>query len=141
MDEYEKKCEAIRQDNQKLLEEFRSSLEASGLTEKTIKNHVQNINFYANDYLLYYEDITELKDGISEISMFLGYWFIKKAMWSSEAAIRSNAASFKKFYAFLLTKGMITGEQLSELKSMIKEEMPEWLEEMRAYEETYNDIW
>jgi len=52
--------------------------------------------------------------------MFLGYWFIKKAMWASQASIKSNAASLKKFYAFLLEKGLVEQEDLIELEETIK---------------------
>jgi hypothetical protein len=47
-----------------------------------------------NDYLLY-EDALEAKDGVDAVSWFLGDWFIRKAMWSSQASIKENAASLK----------------------------------------------
>ena len=46
-----------------------------------------------NEYLLYYEEPIKAQDGISDVSMFLGDWFIRKAMWASKAHIKSNAAS------------------------------------------------
>lgn len=67
--------------------------------------------------------------------MFLGYWFIKKAMWSSPAQIKSNAASLKKFYTFLFEKGQIDKEDLDDLKERIKEDMPEWIATMTRYED------
>jgi site-specific recombinase XerD len=138
-EQYEKDCELIREQNKKLLDGFRASLQQSGLAEKTIKNHLQNIDFYINTYLLNYE-IKEAKDGVDEISMFLGYWFIKKAMWASQATIRSNAASFKKFYAFMLDEKLISNEDLLDLKTTIKEEMPEWLEEIKSYDDV-DSMW
>jgi hypothetical protein len=47
--------------------------------------------------------------------MFLGYWFIKKAMWAKQSAIKSNAASLKKFYTFMHEKGLGIGEHLVSL--------------------------
>jgi hypothetical protein len=97
-----------------------------------------------NEYLLY-EDATEAKDGMDSVSMFLGYWFIKKAMWASQSSIKSNAASLKKFYAFLADKGVVDKEDLDELKQTIKEEMPEWLATLRRYDdlsiEDMEDVW
>jgi len=52
------------------------------LSKKTIDKHVSNVDFYINDFLLY-EDAIEAADGVSSMGMFLGYWFIRKAMWSS----------------------------------------------------------
>jgi predicted nucleotidyltransferase len=109
-----------------------------------LRNHLSNIDFYINEYLLY-EDATEAKDGVHSVSMFLGYWFIKKAMWASQASIKSNAASLKKFYTFLLGKGSIDKEDLNELKETIKEEMPEWLATLKRYDdpsiEEMEDVW
>jgi hypothetical protein len=100
MDEHEKyeaDCKKIRKANESLLADFEAWLKSSGLSDKTIGNHLSNIDFYINEYLLY-EDAIEAKDGVHSISMFLGYWFIKKAMWASQTSIKNNATSLKKFY-------------------------------------------
>jgi site-specific recombinase XerD len=144
MDDYERyedDCEKIRKKNQSLLIEFETWLKTTGLAKKTISIHSTNIVFYINEYLLY-EDATEPQDGVDSVNMFLGYWFIKKAMWSSQAAIRSNAASLKKFYTFMYEKDLISIEGLTELKETIKENMPEWLDTMARYEDlSIDDVW
>ncbi len=147
MDDYEKyeaACKKIRRANQKLLTDFESWLKSSGLSEKTIKNHLANIDFYVNEYLLY-EDAVEAKDGVDSVSDFLGYWFIKKAMWASQSSIKANASSLKKFYSFLLEKGLIDKDDLNEIKETIKEEMTEWLETLERYDdpsiEDMSDVW
>ncbi|SDW39114.1 recombinase [Thiocapsa roseopersicina] len=129
---YEDACEKIRAENAILLTEFVAWLKASGLSEKVVKNHHANIDFYINDYLLY-EDALEAKDGVDGVSWFLGDWFIRKAMWSSQASIKENAASLKKFYAFMHEKGLVSKDDLVELKQIVKEGMPDWLESMRDY--------
>ena len=131
---YEKECESISAKNEEYLEGFAEELSKEGLSEKTIKKHVSNVDFYINYYLLY-EDATPAEEGCGHaISFFLGYWFIKKAMWSSVASIRSNAASIKKFYKYLLKKGVVQSDDYDSLLEIIKEEMPEWLEEMLDYD-------
>ncbi len=132
MDSFEESCEINKVQNDKLIREFESWLKSSGLKEKTIKNHCSNIDFFINDYLLYSQEL-EPQDGINDVSMFLGFWFIKKAMWSSPASVRSNASSLKKFYTFMLEKGLIDKDELDELKETIKVEMPEWLEGSSSY--------
>jgi site-specific recombinase XerD len=143
-EKYEADCKKIREANKVLLDEFGNSLRASGLSEKTINNHLSNIDFYINEFLLY-EDAIEAKDGADQVSMFLGYWFIRKAMWSSQSSIKNNAASLKKFYTFLAAKGAIDKEELAALKEIIKEGMPEWLATMRRYDdpsiEEMEDVW
>ncbi len=49
------------------------------------------------DYEKYEMDCKKIR---KENELFLGYWFIKKAMWSSPVQIKSNAASLKKFFTF-----------------------------------------
>ena len=132
--EYEANCERIRQSNEKLLDDFKNWLGTKGLADKTIRKHIENIDFYINEYLLY-EDATEPQEGVGNVSMFLGYWFIKKAMWASAASIKSNAASLKKFYAYLHERELVSREELDDLKETIKEEMPEWLATLDRYDD------
>ncbi len=140
-EKYEKECKKIRKANEHLLNEFEDWLKSSGLSEKTINKHDSNIDFYINEYLLY-EDATEAIDGAHAIGMFLGYWFIRKAMWASQSSIKSNATSLKKFYTFMYEKGLIDKEDLIDLKQTIKEDMPEWLATLaRYYDLSIEDVW
>ncbi len=137
MDDYEKweaACEKIREDNAKLLEQFEAWLQQKKLSKKTIRTHTENVDLYINEFLLY-EDAVEAKDGADDIGMFLGYWFVKKAMWASPAQIKRNAASLKKFYTFMNEKGEVSKESLTDLKGTIKEEMSEWIATMRRYDD------
>jgi hypothetical protein len=133
-EKYEMDCKKIRKENELLLDDFGSWLLKKGLKEKIADKHVSNIDFYINDFLLY-EDAIKAKDGACEIGMFLGYWFIKKAMWSSPAQIKSNAASLKKFYTFMHENGKVMKKDLDELKERIKDEMPEWIATMKRYDD------
>ncbi len=143
-EKYEQECNRIREENKKLLNDFAQWLKSAKLKDKTIRQHLENIDFYINEYLLY-EDAVEAKDGAYGIDMFLGYWFIKKAIWSSPAQIRSNAASLKKFYTFMNQKGLIDSDELNQLKETIKEEMPEWIATMERYDdpsiEDMGEVW
>jgi site-specific recombinase XerD len=140
-EKYEKDCKKIRKVNESLLNEFGMWLKSSGLSEKTINNHLSNIDFYVNEYLLY-EDATKSKDGVDDVDMFLGYWFIKKAMWASQSSIKGNATSLKKFYTFMHEKGLIDKEDLIDLKQTIKENMPEWLATLGRYDDpSIEDVW
>ncbi len=137
-------CGDIELNNNELLSVFENWLTKKGLSQKTIHKHLFNVRFFINDYLLYCDEV-EARDGIPEVSMYLGYWFIKKAMWSSPAAIKDNAASLKKFYQFMLEKGEITMEDFSELKETITEDMPEWITTMERYLDEnirdMDDVW
>ena len=97
-----------------------------------------------NEFLLY-EEANPAATGVYEARWFLGYWFIRKAMWASPSSIRSNAASLKKFYHFMFERDQIDQEALDHLKAQIKEGLPEWLETVRRYDdpsiEDPGDIW
>jgi hypothetical protein len=143
-EKYEIECKKITKANEKLLIEFAEWLKAANLKEKTIDNHVSNVDLYINDYLLY-DSAKKAKDGVDYVSSFLGYWFIKKAMWASPAQIKSNAASLKKFYTFMQEKKQISKKALDGMNETIKEEMPEWLATMDRYDdpdiENMEDVW
>jgi len=130
---YEKECQKICRENAELLGEFAESLAAKGLSEATVRKHCENIDFYLNHFLLY-EDAERAESGVHMAGMFLGYWFIRKAMWASRASIKSNATSLKKFYAFMVGKGKVTEEDLDDLKMQIKEEMSGWLATLDRYD-------
>lgn len=141
---YEAECTRIRKENEQLLADFADWLRESGLADSTIRGHTDNIDFYINEFLLY-EDALEPQEGVFEVSMFLGYWFIKKAMWASPASIKSNAASLKKFYTFLHERGLVEKKDMETLKATIKEEMPEWLATVDRYDDPsitdMKDVW
>jgi site-specific recombinase XerD len=142
-EQYEQECNLVRIKNQKLLNEFESWLADTKLSKKTIDNHYSNINFYINEFLLY-ESIITAAEGIDRIDEFLGYWFIRKALWASESSIRSNATSFKKFYTFMYERGAVSFEALQMLKAEIKENLPEWIATVQRYDDpdiAPKDVW
>ena len=124
----------ILNDNENHLTGFEEWLKNKGLSPKTINTHVSNVDFYINTYLCYY-DSYDVKEGAGRIDGFLGSWFIRKALWSSCAHIKSNAVGIKKFYAYLLEKNVVEQDDYDDLCETIKECMPDWLDKMRRYDE------
>ncbi len=125
--DFEKEAEEIRAENKVLLHGFGEWISVSGLKEKTVRKHMQNVDFYINDYLLY-DDCTCAKDGVSSLNVFFNWFFPRKAMWSSKASTKEITASLKKFYKYLTEQGIVDALDYQLLLSMIKEEMSEWLE-------------
>lgn len=124
--DYDKRCQQIRQENAALLGEFSHWLKKAGLDAATIKSHCTNLDFYLNHFLLY-ADLLTPADGVSCIGEFLGDWFIHKAMWSNKTTVKANAASLKKFYAFMTERGLVKPEEFASLKQQIKDELPDCL--------------
>ena len=132
-DDYDAACEAMRQRNQAYLDLFQHSLEESGLKPKTIQNHLDNVDFFINTYLLHY-DVQDMEAGCHAVGGFLGDFFIRKCMWSSPTSIKANAASFKKFYKCMLEHGHIAQESYDDLVAIIKEDLELWQEDCRAFD-------
>jgi len=120
--------QAIKAYNQPILDDFRAWLEQSGLAEKTVRNHVDNIDFFTK-YLVYNEPLEKLDeaDG-SDVWMFLGDWFPRKAMWASESSVKSNMASFKKFFQWMGETGRVSTETVDDVLSTLKEGRDEFIE-------------
>lgn len=140
--EYEVALEKAHKENEVYLEIFLKWLEKQKLTDKTIRTHYSNVEFYINDYLNYYE-IQEMKDGCYAVNDFLGDWFIRKAMWSNPTTVKSNGASLKKFYACMLEHGYIEGKDYQHLVQTIKNNMPIWIENVIEYNtfDEEDDFW
>lgn len=146
-------AEKTIKENNILLDKFEKYLVKQGLSKKSITNHVDNVDFYVNDFLIglgmheeKYEDgniiIPNAIEGIifEYIDEFLGNFFIRKCMWSSEYSIKSNIASFKKFYTFLEKEKYVSSIDLQCLKENIKEYKDEWIRKLNLYDDPDVDI-
>ncbi len=135
-EEYEKSCEEIRAANNRLLELFRDSL--SGLKPGTARRHVENAELYINSYLLYEEPLT-FEHGVSRIDDYLGYYFIRRFMWSTPGTIRSAATGIKKFYKCMLDHGKIRKEDYDFLCEEIRYGLPKWQADCAQYNDPEED--
>ena len=134
-EEYERECDKIRQTNEELLALFEEELQDSGLSAKTVRRHLSNAEFYINEYLLR-EEPRPMEDGITELDMFLGFFFIRKCMWSTPGTIKSTAASIKKFYKCMLNHGKISKDDYAYLCDDIKENMEQWQTDCAVYNDS-----
>jgi hypothetical protein len=125
-EDFEAESEKLREENDELLAAFTECLKETGIKQNTIKKHVQNVDFYINEYLLY-DDCTSAKDGIPCLSGFFNWFFPKKAMWSSVASTKANVTSLKKFYLFLSEQKVINIIDYQVMLATIKNEMSDWL--------------
>lgn len=132
LEDWEKQVEETQKNNEIILLEFEQWLESKSLKPKTITKHVDNMRFFANQYLLRYE-ICPIEEGSSSIGIYLGDYFIRKTCWASKYTIQENIAGFKKFYTFLCEKGTISKSDFEYMLEIIKEEKADWIEEVETY--------
>lgn len=130
--EYDEKIEYIEKENTELLEVFKA--EISDLSKKMIKIHLNNVNFYINEFLPYRDFDTKgpytAGEGVNYIQEFILYECIEKYIITSKDAVNNMCASLKKFYEFMYDENKITKEQLKKVKFTIKDNREIWLDEM-----------
>ena len=128
----------IEKNNLKYLRDFEVALTEEGLSDKTIRKHVENASFFINDFLNYYEPKT-LDQGILELDYFFSEWFLRKAMWASKTAYKENMTSIKKFYKFLYKCKTISQEDYQDLEQIIKENKDKWMSLIEAFDAYFDD--
>ena len=133
--EYEEEVKKIEKKNEKYLKEFEKSMIEKKLSNRTIRKHLSNVDFYINDYLNHY-DPTEMEEGCYHLDGFLGDFFIRKCMWSTGNATKETASSIKKFYKCMYELGHIEKDAYDYLCEEIKDSLDEWVDKV----ERYNDL-
>lgn len=136
----EKKIKENQKRNKKFMKEFEEWLKEKSLSDKTIKKHLSNVDLFINDYLNYY-DIETAEEGINSVYSFLSGWFIEKCMWATPYTTKEEAASIKKFYAYMSEKGYVEKEDYKFLCEELKDSMDEILDTLEAFDNgTYYDM-
>ena len=140
MENIEKKIKENQTRNKKFIKEFEEWLKEKSLSDKTIKKHISKVDIFINDYLNYY-DIETAEEGINSVYSFLSGWFIEKCMWATPYTTKEEAASIKKFYAYMSEKGYVEKEDYKFLCEELKDSMDEILDTLEAFDNgTYYDM-
>ena len=126
-DDHEALSNSIRKANDTYLALFLKELKAQSLSNKTISKHMDNVRFYLNEFLLYYEPVP-MRKGMYEIDEFFGDWFPRKCLWASPTSVKENTASLKKFYGIMRKLEKISEEDHQELIRSINENKSLWIE-------------
>ena len=140
MENIEKKIKENQTRNKKFIKEFEEWLKEKSLSDKTIKKHISNVDIFINDYLNYY-DVETAEEGINSVYSFLSGWFIEKCMWATPYTTKEEAASIKKFYAYMSEKRYVEKEDYKFLCEELKDSMDEILDTLEAFDNgTYYDM-
>jgi len=114
--------------NNIILAQFETNLKNHGFSTKTIKSHIDSLDFFCT-YLSYYEPYKSLYEmNAGDVSGFLSDFFPRKAMWASPANVKSYVATFKKFFKFSLALNHIPLAEYEYLLTLIKEDKELWIE-------------
>ncbi len=128
LDDYDAQVDAMQKHNAPILASFHASLAQAGLARKTVKSHVDNIDFFT-EYLVSYEPLTRLDEADEgDISAFLLDWFPRKALWASVSNTKQYLASFKKFFQWMGETQRIAPDVVDDVLTTLKEERRDFLE-------------
>ena len=114
------------------IDAFARYLCTCGLSENTVRKHVDNISFFLNTYVLGRENEC-LENSHTCVAGFMGTFFIYKCMWATPAAIDGYCASFKKFYDFAEHKGLVGPGSTAQVVETIKECKADWKRSCRDF--------
>ena len=128
IEDYQRQLDTIDAYNQPILADFRSWLEADGLSASTVRRHVQYIKFFAI-YLVYYDPLENLDEaGSGHIYMFLCNFFPRKAVWASPGTMRSCMTALRKFFKFMVESGRIEEDSEKAVRETLKKHKDYFLE-------------
>lgn len=131
--DYDAHVKRIREYNAPIIAGFCTWLQLTGLSPKTINNHVLNIELFA-EYLVYYEPLKQLDQTESyNVDIFLSDWFIRKALWSSVTSIKSFLATFKKFFKWMGDTKRMPQETVDSIHTTLKEGRDDFLAAVEGY--------
>jgi site-specific recombinase XerD len=120
---YEQRVQAIRQANQPLLEGFDRWLRQTGLSEQTVRDHVDNLRLFEHYLLLYDYSLRRLDEATdSEVYWFLADWFPRKALWASVSSMTVYLATFRKFFKWMGATSLVSPQVVADVLSTLKEE-------------------
>ncbi len=89
------KLDILHQQNTSYLHLFKSDI--AGLAPKTIKRHLQNMDFFLNTYLVFDEaHPLAMEDGVNTIDDFLSY-FLENKIYFADSTKRSFVTSLRNF--------------------------------------------
>ncbi len=140
-EEEQAQSEAARERNAELLHIFEQWMDRKGLSAKTVQKHLVNVGFFADIYLataggsMEYSRPADQAE-IEDIDEFLGGWFMHVAAWGSVEAVKSNIASFKKFYTCLKEMKQMPAEEAMELLELLRVERDYYVELAQSYVES-----
>jgi site-specific recombinase XerD len=120
---YEQQVQAIEQANQPILEHFEIWLRQSGLSEPTIRAHVDNMHLFSRYLLLYAHSLRRLDEATEgSVYDFLEDWFPRKVLWASVTSMKVYLASFKKFFQWMGETGLVSSATVEDVLSTLKED-------------------
>ena len=126
--------------NEELLARFTNFV----VTEKIVgkiraHQYADSLRFFGNVYLAQYEK-GSLLDGLASFPMFVGNWFIRKAMWADAKAVRENVQAFCLFIRVFEGWGEIGKAEFDNLNEILERNLEMWCSRVDCYNNPELDV-
>ena len=122
----------LRTKNKEQLMLFKQDLDSTTLKEATKNRHIQNVTTYLQLYVSG-RLAHEIDEDATDVSGYLGSFYIYDCMFSSVSGLKSNIVSIKKFYKSMLDHGIIDKEFYDEVMALFSEFKDSWIKSCRKY--------
>lgn len=141
--------QAALERNGALFYAFMQWLVSQGLSAKTVKRHLDKIDFFANAYLVLDGGQMEMprpadQTNRKDVDDFLSAWFLNEAYRVSEGTMKATLASLKKFHTCLKEMGLMPAERANEILELLRTKRSHYVElasDYRQREEEELDEW
>ena len=130
------KEEEIQKENEEKIKKFEKFLIKNGLSQRTINNHVSNVDMLINQYLSYEELRPEEIDEFFLDSFFM--WCVEKWIYNTAAGFSSAFPSILIFYEHLNKENKVKN-----IKDVFKvcRKRDFYLEEYNSHEKLLDEEW
>jgi hypothetical protein len=130
----------VRELNAELLGTFEQWLHDQGLSARTIRRHLDNVETFAEHYLAEEGGSLELPCSADEaepadVDEFLADWLLQRTDRALVGTVKSHIASLKKLYTCLKETGQIPAEDSDEILTLLREDRAYYLELAQAFVE------
>ncbi|MDO4537948.1 MAG: plasmid pRiA4b ORF-3 family protein [Coriobacteriales bacterium] len=122
--------QSLTTENNSLLIMFEKHLSDSGLHPRTVQNHLDNVYFFLDEYLM--RRRTSAVDGLHSVEDYLGNWLIN-TYESSKTFLKNCASSLNKFYQWMASCGYVDSEEQKRVQRNVRAHLSEWAAEIPPY--------
>lgn len=139
-DEEQVQARAARERNAELVRAFERWLTKQGLSKKAIQEHVDNVTFFADAYMvgaggcvIFSRPADQADTG--DVDEFMTEWFMREADTVSEGTVKASVASLIKFYTCLKDTAQMKAREADAILELLQEERDYYVEIARDHAE------
>jgi len=129
-EELNRQFDIVHKENQQYMKIFEDYMIKEGLTKRTMRKHMYNIDMFLECYMTY-EMPYHMREGCYSVNAYFDGFITKKTSYSTMEDVKSIIATLNKFYKLMYELRYITVEDYMEYLKTVKYHKYDW--EMAMY--------